>query len=75
MDPLIIKIYYWWTQARIKVLVGPRHFSQIAQQNFFWGYITRVDYNLEYENLEKFNLEFILISNFSATSISKKKRR
>ena len=32
----------------------------------------RVDYNLEYENLEKFYLKFILISNFSATSISKK---
>ena len=32
----------------------------------------RVDYNLEYENLEKFYLEFILISNFSATSILKK---
>ena len=32
----------------------------------------RVDYNLEYEDLEKFNLEFILISKISATFISKK---
>ena len=32
----------------------------------------RVDYSLEYENLEKLYLEFILISKISATSISKK---
>ena len=32
----------------------------------------RVDYSLEYENLEKFYLEFFLTSKISATVVSKK---
>ena len=63
----------------VETFLEQREFMHLDKVKAPWGKhfcvsvkFSRVDYNLEYEDLEKFNLEFILISKISVTFISKK---